>query len=343
MSGAELRRRAALLGALGAASAGTLGAASTGTLGASLSAPALAQPGFPSRPIRFVVPFAAGGVTDAGARLLGRRVGELLGQTVVVENRSGGAGAIAAAAVIEAPPDGHTLFFGGQAVIITNRHLYERLSYRPEALLPVSLGVRVPLVLAVHPAFPAQSLPEFLRHVRARPGEVGYGTVGRGGMTHVFGELLEATAGLDMLDVPYRGSGPAMQDLLGGQIRVMVDGLVPDITHHRAGALRILAVSTPERIAAAPDVPTFTEQGLPEMEAFLWFGLFAPRGTPRPVIDRLSAAMREAAAHPSVRDAIGRDGVETVGSTPEELAALIAREDELWGGVIRRVGIRLSE
>jgi tripartite-type tricarboxylate transporter receptor subunit TctC len=289
-----------------------------------------------------VVPFALGGAPDSGARLIGARMGELLGVPVAVENRGGGAGALAATAVAEAVPDGHTLLWAGQAVFVTNPHLYTRLAYRPADFLPVAVGTRLPMVFSVHPSFPARTLEEFVTHARARPGEVSYATVGRGGMTHVFGELMEATLGLDMQDVPYRGSGPAMQDLLSGRVPTMVDGVIPDITHHRAGTLRILAISSDGRSPVAPDIPTFAELGWPALTAYLWFGLFAPKGTPEAAVERLSAAVREAARAPGLRERMAADGVDPVGSTPAEFAALIARETETWGAVIRRAGIRLE-
>jgi tripartite-type tricarboxylate transporter receptor subunit TctC len=310
-----------------------------------LAAPAVAhaQEWSPTRPIRLVVPFAAGGAADNGARLIGARMAETLGQQVIVENRGGGAGAIAANAVLEAPRDGHTLFWAGQAVFVTNPHLYERLSYRPEDFLPVSLGTRLPMVLPVHPTFPAHSLVEWRDRIRAAPGRYSYATVGRGGMTHVFGELIEAEMGLDLQDVPYRGSAPALQDLLAGNILMSVDGLIPAVQHHRAGTLRILAVSSERRVDAAPDIPTFAEQGFPNLTAYLWFGLFAPRGTPEGAIRRLSAAVQEAAQRPDIRARMAEGGVEPTGSTPEEFAAVLREEYQRWGVVIRRAGIRLTE
>jgi tripartite-type tricarboxylate transporter receptor subunit TctC len=311
-------------------------------LGAALATPALAQ-WAPARPIRLVVPFAAGGAADNGARAIGARLAETLGQPVVVENRGGGAGAIAANAVLEAPADGHTLLWGGQAIFTTNPHMYERLSYRPEAFIPVSAGNRLPLVLHVHPGFPARTLAEWVEVVRREPGRHSYGTVGRGGMTHVFGELIEATMGLDMQDVPYRGSGPMLADAIAGNVRMCVDGILPAINHHRAGTLRILAVSSSRRLESAPDIPTFEESGWPQLTAYLWFGVFAREGTPGPAVARISQAVREAATRPDIRERMARDGAEPSGSTPEEFAALVAREREMWGAVIRRAGIRLTE
>jgi len=311
-------------------------------LGAALATPALAQ-WAPARPIRLVVPFAAGGAADNGARAIGGRIAETLGQPVVVENRGGGAGAIAANAVLDAPADGHTLLWGGQAIFTTNPHMYERLSYRPEAFIPVSAGNRLPLVLHVHPAFPARDLAEWVALMRREPGQHSYGTVGRGGMTHVFGELAEATMGIDLQDVPYRGSGPMLADAIAGNIRMCFDGILPAITHHRAGSLRILAVSSAQRLASAPDIPTFAEAGWPQLTAYLWFGLFAREGTPPAAVARISEAVREAATRPDIRERMARDGAEPTGSTPEEFVALVRHEYALWGGVIRRAGIRLTE
>ncbi|MBY0339501.1 MAG: tripartite tricarboxylate transporter substrate binding protein [Acetobacteraceae bacterium] len=310
-----------------------------------LAAPAVAaaQEWTPSRPIRIVVPFTPGGAADNGARMIGARLAETLGQQVVIENRGGGAGAIAANAVLEAPRDGHALFWAGQAVFVTNPHLYERLSYRPEDFIPVSIGTRLPMVLPVHPSFPAQNLAEWRDRVRGAPGRYSYATVGRGGMTHVFGEMIEAEMGLDLQDVPYRGSAPALQDLLAGNIPMSVDGLIPALNHHRAGTLRILAVSSERRLGAAPDLPTFAEQGWPNLTAYLWFGLFAPRGTPEAAIRRLAAAMQEAAQRPDIRARMEEGGVEPAANTPEQFAALVAEERARWGPVIRRAGIRLTE
>jgi tripartite-type tricarboxylate transporter receptor subunit TctC len=305
--------------------------------------PAQAQQDWsPNRPLRMIVPFAAGGAADAGARLFAMALTEILGQPVQVDNRGGAAGATAAIAVAEAPADGHTLLWAGQAVFVTNPHLYARLPYRIADFVPVSMGNRLPMVLSVHPSFPARTLEEYIAHVRARPGEVPYATVGKGGMVHVYNEMLEAEFGLDMQDIPYRGSGPAMQDLLSGRVPTMVDGLIPDITYHRAGQLRILAITSDQRSPIAPDIPTFAELGHPGMTAFLWFGLFAHRATPPAALARLAGAMQQAAQRADVRERSAADGYEAVGGTPAEFQAAISREYELWGAVIRKAGIRLD-
>lgn len=308
-----------------------------------LAAPALAQGWSPTRPIRLVVPFAAGGAADNGARAMGARMAETLGQPVLVENRGGGAGAIAANAVAEAAPDGHTLLWAGQAVITTNPHLYSRLSYDPAAFVPISNGTRLPLVLHVHPSFPARTLAEWVAKVKAEPGQHAYGTVGRGGMTHVFAEQAEAIMGLDLQDVPYRGSGPMLSDAVAGNVKMCFDGVLPAINNHRAGQLRILAVSSERRLEAAPDIPTFAEQGWPQLTAYLWFGLFGLRGMPAGAVERLSAAVQEAARRPDIRERMARDGAEPVGSTPQEFGNLVEHESTLWGEVIRRANIRLTD
>lgn len=308
-----------------------------------LATPAFAQTWSPTRPIRLVVPFAAGGAADNGARAIGARMSETLGQPVLVENRGGGAGAIAANAVAEAAPDGHTLFWAGQAVFTTNPHLYARLSYDPAGFVPISNGTRLPLVLHVHPSFPATDVAQWVAKIRAEPGQHAYGTVGRGGMTHVFAELAEATMGLDLQDVPYRGSGPMLSDAVAGNVKMCFDGVLPVINNHRAGQLRILAVSAERRLESAPDIPTFAEQGWPQLTAYLWFGLFGPRGTPPAAVERLSLAVQEAARRPEIRERMARDGAEPVGSTPQEFGNLIEHESALWGGVIQRAGIRLTD
>jgi tripartite-type tricarboxylate transporter receptor subunit TctC len=304
------------------------------------AATAVAQP-YPTRPVTLVVPFPPGGVTDLVGRLLARRLGAELGHTVVVENRAGASTIVAAQTVAGAPKDGHTLLLAAGSTLASNPHLYRRLPYRADDFAPVSLVVTLPYVISLRLDMP-QSVPEFVAHAKARPGALTYGTVGVGSTSHIAAEILAEALGIEMTDVPYRGSAPALNDLLAGRIDLLVDTIATSLPLHREGRLRILSVMSEHRIPDAPDIPTFAEHGFADAVAGSWFALVAPAGTPAPVLVRLNAATAAALGDEALQRELRASGAVPAPGTPEALAAFIAAESARWGAVIRRLGITLD-
>jgi tripartite-type tricarboxylate transporter receptor subunit TctC len=308
-----------------------------------LAAPALAQaPWAPSRPLRLIVPFAPGGSTDVGGRIMAERMGETLGQPVAVENRSGAGGAVGLEAAARAAPDGHTIVVGTTGLSIAPHLGLLRGVDVQRDLAAVSLIFTTDLLLLVHPSVPARNMTEFVAHVRANPGRLSYGTSGVGTGTHIFTEKLMSVAGIRMEHVPYRGSGQAMADLVSGTIQVMLDQPASSIAQVRQGLIRAVGASGPRRNPLVPDLMTFTEAGLAEATAQSWGSIMAPAGTPRPAIERLNTAVREALAHPPVVARMAAAGLDAQGSTPEEMDAYLADQLRRWGSVIRERGIRVE-
>jgi len=297
----------------------------------------------PTRPIRLVVPFAAGGSTDVAARILAERMGETLGQPVVVENRSGSAGLIGSENVVRSAPDGHSLLMGATGVLAIAPHLYANMPFKVDRdLAPVSLAFASDLVISVANSVPARTLRELIALAKARPGALSYASSGTGTTTHTATELFRLAAGIELLHVPYRGSGPAMNDLMAGTVQIMVDQIAGSIGQIRDGRIRALAVTGARRHALLPDVPTVVEEGLPGAQASSWGAIMAPAGTPAPAIARLAAAVREAVEQPTVRTRMANAGADPAASTPEELAAFIRSESEKWGRVVREARIRVE-
>jgi tripartite-type tricarboxylate transporter receptor subunit TctC len=298
---------------------------------------------YPTRNIALVVPFAAGGPTDVVARSLAAVMSKSLGQTVVVENRTGAGGNVAAEAVVRARPDGHTLLMGTTGLMTTNQHIYRRMGFDPlRDLAPVSMAFTSDLVIVVHPSVPARTLRELVDLAKAEPGSLSFGSSGAGATTHTAMELFKLAAGVDMAHVPYRGSGAAMNDLLAGTIQVMMIQIAGSIGHIRDGQVRPLAVTGQRRDPTLPEVPTVAEAGLPGAEATSWGCIVAPAGTPAAAIERLSAAVREAVADPAVQERMRSVGLEGVASSPAELAAFMRAESEKWGRVVRQAGITVN-
>ena len=296
---------------------------------------------WPTRNLSLIVPFTPGGSTDILARLLGQKLQESLGRSVIVESRPGAGGSIGSDQVAKATPDGHTLLMGHIGTLAVNPGIYPKLPYDPvRSFAPVSLIARVHNVLVVTPDLPVRSVADLIALARAQPGTLNYATGGNGSAAHIATAAFADAAGLNLVHVPYRGTSPAVQDLLGGRIQIMLTGAPVVLPLAQAGQLRALGVSGERRLAAAPELPTIAEAALPGFEASQWYGIVAPAGTPEPVVERLNAAIRAAFADPAVVTRLEQEGAEVWTSTPAEFKALIEAEIARWGALIRRAGIR---
>jgi tripartite-type tricarboxylate transporter receptor subunit TctC len=305
-------------------------ALATALAGLCLSGAAQAADAYPNKPIRLIVPFAAGGTTDIVARVVAEGLGRELGQAVVVENRGGGGGSIGADALARSAPDGYTLGVATVSTMATNPATNPKTPYNPlKDFAPITNMVNVPNVLTVNPAVPAKSVAEFVALLKANPGKYSYASSGAGGIGHLDGELFKSLTQTDMVHVPYRGSGPALNDVIAGQVNAQFDNLPSSMPHIQAGKLRALAIAAPKRLPALPDVPTFAEGGLPEMDNMAWYGLVAPAGTPQAVIDRIHDATVKALKDPKIAQRLADGGSLVDGNTPAEYAAQIKRELEL--------------
>jgi tripartite-type tricarboxylate transporter receptor subunit TctC len=295
---------------------------------------------FPTRPITLIVPYTAGGGNDAMARVVADSMGATLGQQIVIENRGGAGGSIATRQVTRAAPDGYTLGLGGTGTFAIDPTLYPNVGYDPRKdFAPVGLIATSALIVLVNPSLPAKTLPEFIALAKAEPGKINYASAGSGSGIHLGTELLAYIAGIKMTHIPYKGSAPALTDLIGGHVALYFSSLPPAIGLVHDGKVRPLAVTGPTRSKAFPDVPTAAET-LPGFEAVLHYGIIAPAGTPRPVIDKLNAAMRTALATREVQARIETDGAEAFPSTPEQYAADIDREETKWSEIVRRSGAK---
>ena len=303
-------------------------------------AQAISQTSYPARPVRLIVPYTPGGSADTLARTVGQRLSESWGQQVVVDNRTGGAGNIGTEMVARAAPDGHTLLLGFIGNLAIAPSYYARLPFDPvRDFAPVTELAAVHNVLVVHPGVPARSLGEFIGHVRANPRKVNFSSASIASPGHLAGELLNVTAGIEMLHVPYKGGSQALIDVLGGQVQAMFSG-TSVIPHVRTGKLRALATSGSQRSAALPELPTIAESGFPGFEASGWFGLLAPAATPRPIVERLHAEVTRGLRSRDVRDRLEKGGFDVVGSTPAEFGAYIRAEIDKWAQVVRAAGLK---
>ncbi|OGA10396.1 MAG: hypothetical protein A2W68_05965 [Betaproteobacteria bacterium RIFCSPLOWO2_02_64_14] len=301
------------------------------------------RPDYPTRPIRVIVGFAPGGSADITARAVGQKMSELLGYPVVVDNRSGASGIIGSELVARAAPDGYTLLEATMTTHGIGPNLYQKLPYDPvNSFEPIALMVRIPLVMFAHVSVSGTNLKEVVGLLKASPGKYRYATAGNGSPPHLAAELFKLKTGVDLLHVPYKGTGAAVPELLAGQVHFMIDGPPPFLGHVKAGKLRALAAANAKRLAQLPDVPTFAESGVSGMEAGLWYGMLAPKGTPRGIINRLNAAINKALQQPDVRERFAASSVETVGGTPQEFGSYVASEIKRWGQVARAAGIRLE-
>jgi len=304
---------------------------------------AIAAEAFPSKPIRIVVPFAAGGSTDLLARHIGQRLNEAMKNPVVVDNRPGGGAVIGADHVAKSAPDGYTLLMGTNTTHAVAPHLYSKLPYNAlRDFVPVTEVAFNPQFLDVHPSIPVRSVKELIALARARPAQLNYGSAGAGSASHMAMELLKSTAKIDITHIPYKGTGPAMAELLGGHLSLMFDVVLTTLPHMKAGKIRVLGVSSLQRVDVAPEVPTIAESGLPGFEALVWFGLFAPAGTPNEIVGRLSKELMAIVRDPRIRETFASQALTPGGAPPADFAAKVRGDYEKWGKVIREAGIKLD-
>jgi len=303
------------------------------------SRPALAQAPYPSRTIKMIVPYPAGGTTDLLGRLVADQLKAGLGATVIVENKPGAATALGAEQVARAEPDGYTLLMATSTTLAINKSLYKKLPYDPVTdFAPIALVAGVPFALIVNPQIPAKTLSEFIAYAKSKPG-LAYGSAGNGSPQHLGAEMLKAAAGIDIRHVPYRGSVPAMLDVIAGHIPFMVVDLQPALQQIREGKVSCLGVTTRKRVTAAPDIPTLAEGGLAGFELVAWQGVVAPAGLPRAIVDELAAQIGKLIADPATREKLTTMSLEPLGgSTPDSFAAFISTEIERWAGIVRSSG-----
>lgn len=304
-------------------------------------APLATGQAYPSKPIRLVVPFPPGGAVDFYARVVQQPLSELLGQQIVIDNKAGASGMVGAEAVAKAPADGYTLLLGNIASLAINVGIYAKMPYDPlRDFTPVVRTVDVNYVLVVHPSVPAKSVTELVAYAKANPGKLSYGSAGSGSLPHLGTELFKAQTGTDLLHVPYKGGGPMVTDLLGGNVQVAIADQANLMPHVHSGKLRALAVATSKRSPNAPDLPTIAETGLAGYEATAWQGLVGPAGLPPEIVRRLNDAFNQAMAMPAVREKLIGGGLEPVGGTPEQFGRFIASEIVKWTKIAKDVGAK---
>ena len=297
---------------------------------------------YPTKPIRLVAPSTPGDAPDVIARLVAERLSGVLGQQVVVENRPGAGGVVGSEIVAKAAPDGYTLIMGNAGSHGINAAVYSKLPYDIlKDFAPVSQIAIAPNIFVVNPALPVHTMPEFIAYAKARPGQLSYASGGNGSSSHMSMELLKSMAGIDIVHVPYKGSTPALTDVISGQDAVMSVNMPPAVPHVKAGTLRALAVTTRTRAPSMPDLPTVAET-LPGYETVAWFGVLAPAGTPKDVINRLSVEIAKIARSPDMRERLAGMGAEPVGGTPEEFGAVMARDIAKWTALSKSVGIKID-
>ena len=308
---------------------------------AALPVAVVAQPGaYPTKPIRLIVPSPPGDGSDLMARAIGERLTQAWGQPVVVDNRQGAGGRVGTEAAAKAAPDGYTLIMGNAGSHGINAALYRDLSYDLERdFVPITQVMRAPNVLVVNPALPAQNVRELIALFKSSPGKYSYGSGGNGSSAHFSAELFKAMAGVDVVHVPYKGATPALTDVIGGQVAMFMGNLPPAMAHIKNGRVRALAVTTSQRSPLVPDIPTLAEAGLPGFETVAWFGLFAPAGTPRDIVERIQGEVAKIVQVPNIRERIVALGGEPVGNTPEAFAAIVRSDIAKWKQVAKTANI----
>jgi len=309
---------------------------------ASLAATAHAQ-AWPSKPIKWVVPFAPGGTTDILARTVGEKLATALGQPVIIENKPGAGGGVGAEFTAKSAPDGYTIMGGTISTHAINASLYKSLPYDPvKDFVAITLIARVPNMLVINPTVPAKDVKELIALLKANPGKYSFASSGNGTSQHLSGELFKSMSGTDMQHIPYKGSPPALQDVVGGQVAMTFDNITTALPLAKAGKLRALAVTTAKRSSVAPEVPTLAESGLPGFEVGSWQGVFAPAGTPPEIVKRLNAEIVKALNMPDVREKLSGLGAEIVADSPEEFSALVKAEVAKWADVVKKSGAKVD-
>lgn len=298
---------------------------------------------FPSKPVRIVIGFPAGGPLDQHARLLSDRLQAVLGQPVLIDYKSGAGGTVGAQEVMKAAPDGHTLMLANTGVMVINPALYSKLPYDTlRDFVPVARTAMQPLALLVNPQVPAKTLREFMDYTRARPGQVNYGSAGNGGISHLVPEMFKSATGLFMVHIPYRGSAPAFTDLMAGQVQFMAESIPQAANYHKQGKVRALAVTSRERNPALPDIPTVIESGIKGFEVVGFYGFLAPAGTPKEIVARLSDAFGQVLAQPELRNRMISQGADPAFLGADEFAKFLAAEMPRWAAAVQKSGARLD-
>ncbi|MFN5268515.1 MAG: Bug family tripartite tricarboxylate transporter substrate binding protein, partial [Burkholderiales bacterium] len=298
---------------------------------------------FPTRPIKIVIGFPAGGPLDLHARLLADRLGQILGQTVLIDYKAGAGGTVGAQEVMRANPDGHTIMLANTGVMVINPAVYGKLPYATlRDFVPIARTAMQPLALLVNPSVPVQTLPEFLAYLKARPGKVNYGSAGNGGISHLVPEMFKTATGTFMVHIPYRGSAPAFADLMAGQVQFMAESIPQAAMYHKQGRVRALAVTSRERNPALPDVPTAMESGIKDFEVVGFYGFLAPIATPREVVQRLSEAFKQVLNTPEIRDKMIAQGANPAFLGFDDFHRFIAQEAPRWAQAVQRSGAKID-
>ena len=321
---------------------GALASVALVLLGALASGTAIAQ-AYPTRTIRLVVPFPPGGATDIITRSVAQKLSEQLGQSVVVDNKPGAGGSIGSDLVAKAAPDGYTILMATTSTHSIGPALNPKLPYNPERdFAPVSLVATSPNLLVVTPTIPVNNLKEFIAYAKAHPGQLNYASSGTGTIVHLSGELFKSMTGLDIVHVPYKGTALALPDLINGQVTMIFDNIVSAMPQVKSGKVKVLAISSAKRSSLVPDVPTMAEAGLPGYTSDTYFGVFAPPGTPKEIVDRLSRELAKAVNAPDVKERLAGQGAEAVGGSPADLAKAVRADAEKWGKVIKNAGVKVE-
>ncbi|MGQ0525190.1 MAG: Bug family tripartite tricarboxylate transporter substrate binding protein [Betaproteobacteria bacterium] len=298
-----------------------------------------AQQAYPTKPIRMICPFPPGGTTDVVARLVAQKLTEAWKEQVIVDNRTGAGGIIGTELAAKAPADGYTVLLGSITTHAVNPALYKKLNFDPiKDFTPVSLVVSSPQLLAVHPSVAAKSVKDLIALAKAKPGQLNYASAGVGTSPHLTFELFKSMAGIEAVHVPYKGTGPAITELIGGQVQMMITGVVALMPHVKSGKLRGLGVTSAKRVAALPDLPTVAESGVPKFDVSSWFGVFLPAGTPKPIVTKMNQEVRKIVEIPDVRQKLISLGADPESNTPEEFVAYVKSEMAKWGKVVRDTG-----
>ena len=307
-----------------------------------MAGPATAQDAYPNKPVRIIVPYSPGGVTDAFSRVLAQQMQESLGQPFLVENKPGASQMVGAMIVAKSPPDGYTLYVGSITSLAMNVYTQKSIQYDPvKDFAPVSLGMTMPMFLVVNPnTVPANSVKELIALLKANPGKYTFSTTGNGGSTHMAGELFKVMTGTDMIAIPYKGSAPGIADVMAGQVHMSFDPGASTLPHAKAGKLRVLATTGLQRFSQMPDLPTVSEAGVPGYESVIWFGIVTTAGTPPAVVQKLSQEMNRILRQPELKERFGQSAIDLTPGTPEDFGALIRSDIAKWTKALRDAGIK---